>query len=63
MEKWTAAVGEAANLSRWDLRNIADGRESKFVENILQEVNETPLDVAWYRVGVDTRVKDIELLL
>ncbi|KAK4717813.1 hypothetical protein R3W88_016151 [Solanum pinnatisectum] len=39
----------------------ADGHESKFVENIikqvLQEVNQTPLDVG------DTRVEDIKLLL
>uniref|UniRef100_M1AGQ3 NBS-coding resistance gene protein n=1 Tax=Solanum tuberosum TaxID=4113 RepID=M1AGQ3_SOLTU len=39
----------------------ADGHEFKFVENIikqvLQEVNQTPLDVG------DTRVEDIKLLL
>ncbi|XP_019238985.1 PREDICTED: putative disease resistance protein At4g11170 [Nicotiana attenuata] len=29
----------------------------------LQEVNQTPLDVAWNSVGVDSRVKNIELLL
>ncbi|XP_059297616.1 disease resistance protein Roq1-like [Lycium ferocissimum] len=49
-----------------DLRNVADRHESKFIENIIEEVlpevNQTPLDVAWYPVGVDICVKDIELL-
>nr|XP_016497030.1 PREDICTED: TMV resistance protein N-like [Nicotiana tabacum] len=67
VEKWRAALTEAANLSGWDLQNVADGHESKFIENIiqqvLQEVNQTPLDVAWHPVGEDYRVKDIELLL
>nr|XP_009605715.1 disease resistance-like protein DSC1 isoform X2 [Nicotiana tomentosiformis] len=30
---------------------------------VLQEVNQTPLDVAWHPVEIDSRVKDIELLL
>ncbi|XP_055829808.1 uncharacterized protein LOC129899055 isoform X2 [Solanum dulcamara] len=51
----------------WDLQNFPDGHKSKFVENIikqvLQEVNQIPLNVAWYPVGEDTHVKDIELLL
>nr|XP_016508751.1 PREDICTED: disease resistance protein TAO1-like [Nicotiana tabacum] len=67
VEKWRAALTEAANLSGWHLQNVADGHESKFIEKIiqqvLQEVNQTPLDVAWHPVGVDSRVKDIELLL
>ncbi|XP_070021903.1 disease resistance protein Roq1-like isoform X2 [Nicotiana sylvestris] len=67
VEKWRVALTEAANLSGWDLQNVVDGHESKFIEKIiqqvLQEVNQTPLDVAWHPVGVDSRVKDIELLL
>nr|XP_016472621.1 PREDICTED: TMV resistance protein N-like isoform X2 [Nicotiana tabacum] len=67
VQKWTAALTEAANLSGWDLQNVADGHESKFIEKIiqqvLQEVNQTPLDVAWHPVGIDSRVKDVELLL
>ncbi|OIT37819.1 tmv resistance protein n [Nicotiana attenuata] len=67
VEKWTTALTEAANLSGWDLRNVVDGHESKFIEcivqQVLQVVNQTPLDVAWYPTGVDSRVKDIELLL
>ncbi|XP_009799386.1 disease resistance protein RUN1-like isoform X1 [Nicotiana sylvestris] len=67
VEKWRDALTEAANFCGWDLQNVADGHESKFIEKIiqqvLQEVNQTPLDVAWHPVGVDSRVKDIELLL
>nr|XP_016496970.1 PREDICTED: disease resistance protein TAO1-like isoform X1 [Nicotiana tabacum] len=67
VEKWRAALTEAANLSGWDLQNVADGHESKFIEKIiqqvLQEVNQTPLDVAWHPVRGDSHVKDIELLL
>ncbi|KAJ8547072.1 hypothetical protein K7X08_010658 [Anisodus acutangulus] len=33
MEKWTTTLAEAANLSGWDLQNIADGHESKFIES------------------------------
>ncbi|XP_015170539.1 TMV resistance protein N-like [Solanum tuberosum] len=67
MEKWKAALTEAANLSGWDLRNVADGHESKFIESIikqvLQEVNQTPLDVAHYPIGLDSPIKDILLLM
>uniref|UniRef100_A0A3Q7I9U8 TIR domain-containing protein n=1 Tax=Solanum lycopersicum TaxID=4081 RepID=A0A3Q7I9U8_SOLLC len=67
MEKWKAALTEAANLSGWDLRNIADGHESKFIESIikqvLQEVNQTPLDVAHYPIGLDSSIQHLELLL
>ncbi|XP_055813928.1 disease resistance protein RUN1-like [Solanum dulcamara] len=67
MEKWKAALTEAANLSGWDLRNVADGHESKFIgriiKQVLQEVNQTPLDVAHYPIGLDSRIKHIELLL
>ncbi|KAK6781250.1 hypothetical protein RDI58_023434 [Solanum bulbocastanum] len=67
MEKWKAALTEAANLSGWDLRNVADGHESKFIESIikqvLQEVNQTPLDVAHYPIGLDSPIKHILLLM
>ncbi|KAG5588611.1 hypothetical protein H5410_049045 [Solanum commersonii] len=67
MEKWKAALTEAANLSGWDLRNIADGHESKFIgsiiKQVLQEVNQTPLDVAHYPIGLDSSIQHIELLL
>ncbi|XP_047264852.1 disease resistance protein RUN1-like isoform X2 [Capsicum annuum] len=67
VEKWRAALTEAANLSGWDSQNVAGGHESKCIESIikqvLQEVNQTPLDVASYPVGLDSRIEHIELLL
>ncbi|KAH0739940.1 hypothetical protein KY290_038645 [Solanum tuberosum] len=67
MEKWKAALTEAANLSGWDLQNMADGHESKFIaciiKQVLQEVNQTPLDVAHYPIGLDSSIQHIELLL
>uniref|UniRef100_M1BUA6 Tir-nbs-lrr resistance protein n=1 Tax=Solanum tuberosum TaxID=4113 RepID=M1BUA6_SOLTU len=67
VENWKAALTEAANLSGWDLRNIADGHESKFIgsiiKQVLQEVNQTPLDVAHYPIGLDSSIQHIELLL
>ncbi|KAK4732844.1 hypothetical protein R3W88_025832 [Solanum pinnatisectum] len=67
VEKWKAALTEAANLSGWHLRNVADGHESKFIKSIikqvLQEVNQTPLDVAHYPIGLDSPIEDILLLM
>ncbi|KAL3329322.1 hypothetical protein AABB24_036431 [Solanum stoloniferum] len=67
VKKWKAALTEAASLCGWDLRNVADGHESKFIESIikqvLQEVNQTPLDVAHYPIGLDSPIKHIEILL
>ncbi|KAH0641304.1 hypothetical protein KY285_037890 [Solanum tuberosum] len=67
MEKWKAALTEAASLSGWDLQNMADGHESKFIgsiiKQVLQEVNQTPLDVAHYPIGLDSSIQHIELLL
>ncbi|KAL3360034.1 hypothetical protein AABB24_016508 [Solanum stoloniferum] len=41
--------------------------ESRFIESILKEVlglaNQTPLDVAYHPVGVDYRVRDVDLVL
>ncbi|KAL3360044.1 hypothetical protein AABB24_016513, partial [Solanum stoloniferum] len=67
MEKWKAALTKAANLSGWDLRNVADGHEAKFIESIikqvLQVVKQTPLDVAHYPIGLDSPIRHIEMLL
>ncbi|KAH0634448.1 hypothetical protein KY284_037234 [Solanum tuberosum] len=67
MEKWKTALTEAASLSGWDLQNMADGHESKFIgsiiKQVLQEVNLTPLDVAHYPIGLDSSIQHIELLL
>ncbi|XP_038905550.1 disease resistance protein RPV1-like isoform X2 [Benincasa hispida] len=59
--RWRMALTEAANLSGWDLRNIADGHEAKFirliVEKISKEVNSKYLFVAVYPVGIESRIQ------
>lgn len=50
MEKRITTLREPPNLFGWDLQNVANRCEFKFMENIikqvLQEANQTPLDVA-----------------
>ncbi|KAF5951975.1 hypothetical protein HYC85_009919 [Camellia sinensis] len=70
VEVWRAALSEAANLSGWDLQNVADGHESKFIRKIVEEVLfelkhtfHTFLNVAVHPVGIDSRVEHIKSLL
>ncbi|KAG6723365.1 hypothetical protein I3842_03G204800 [Carya illinoinensis] len=65
--KWRTALIEATNLSGWDLRNIADGHEAKFIRKIVAEISRelssTYLFVALYPVGLDSPVQDVTSLL
>ncbi|CAK9153727.1 unnamed protein product [Ilex paraguariensis] len=67
VERWRDALTEAGNLSGWDLQNVANGHEAKFiqkiVEDVLCQVKHTYLNVAKHPVGMDSRVNDIMLLL
>ncbi|KAM7466195.1 hypothetical protein LguiB_013757 [Lonicera macranthoides] len=67
INKWRAALTEAANLSGWDLQNVANGHESKFIKKIVEkvqgEVNQTYMNVAMHPVGIDSRVADVNSLL
>ncbi|CAL5417674.1 unnamed protein product [Camellia sinensis] len=62
-----AALSEAANLSGWDLQNVANGHEAKFIQKIVREVlcelKHTFLHVAVRPVGIDSRVEHIKSLL
>ncbi|KAL7177151.1 hypothetical protein ACSBR2_030482 [Camellia fascicularis] len=62
-----AALTEAANLSGWDLQNVANGHEAKFIQKIVKEVlcelKHTFLNVAVHPVGIDSRVKHVKSLL
>ncbi|CAL5347747.1 unnamed protein product [Camellia sinensis] len=62
-----AALSEAANLSGWDLQNLANGYEAKFIRKIVKEVlcelKCTFLNVVVHPVGIDSRVEHINLLL
>ncbi|XP_010255671.1 PREDICTED: TMV resistance protein N-like [Nelumbo nucifera] len=70
LQRWRQALTDAANLSGWDLRDVANGKslhEAKFIQRIVDKVstklNKTMLDVAIYPVGIDLRVDHIYSLL
>ncbi|XP_059665515.1 disease resistance protein RPV1-like [Cornus florida] len=67
VRKWRAALVEAANLSGWDLKDVANGHEAKFIQKIVQEIikklEHIPLYVAEYEVGIDSRVNEVISLL
>ncbi|GMP78057.1 hypothetical protein CsSME_00034133 [Camellia sinensis var. sinensis] len=61
------ALFDAANLSGWDLQNVANGYEAKFIRKIVKEVlcelKHTFLNVAVHPVGIDSCVIHIKSLL
>ncbi|XP_059665382.1 disease resistance protein RUN1-like isoform X2 [Cornus florida] len=65
--RWRAALVEAANLSGWELKNIANGHEAEFIQKIVQEtlkvLGHLPLNVTKYEVGIDSRVDEVVTLL
>ncbi|XP_019149898.1 PREDICTED: TMV resistance protein N-like [Ipomoea nil] len=76
VDEWKTALTTVADLSGWDLQIMTNGLtffekydryESKFIkritEEVLREVNRTYINVAKYPVGIDSRVRDILLLL
>ncbi|XP_059669058.1 disease resistance protein RUN1-like [Cornus florida] len=67
VQKWRAVLEEAANLSWWDLNDVADGYEAKFIQKIVQEnikiLEYKPLYIAKYEVGIDSRVNGVITLL
>ncbi|XVE84677.1 hypothetical protein DITRI_Ditri17bG0032500 [Diplodiscus trichospermus] len=67
IKRWRAALSEAANLSGWDLQNIAKGHESKFikkiVEDVLKKVNRVYLHVATHPVALESHVEKVMALL
>ncbi|XVF84564.1 hypothetical protein PTKIN_Ptkin17bG0047100 [Pterospermum kingtungense] len=67
INRWRAALSEAADLSGWDLQNVANGHESKFiqmiVEDILKKVNRVYLRVATHPVALESRMERLIALL
>lgn len=63
IKSWRTALTEAADLSGWDLQNVADGHESKFiqkiVEDVLRKVNRSYLHVATHPVAIESRVRRV----
>ncbi|XP_016438086.2 TMV resistance protein N-like [Nicotiana tabacum] len=67
VDKWRAAFREVADLGGMVLQNQADGYESRFIQEIVKVVasklNRTILSVALHPIGIDSRVKDLNLWL
>ncbi|KAH0731802.1 hypothetical protein KY289_002990 [Solanum tuberosum] len=63
VQKWRAALGEVADLGGVLVNNQEDRKESEFIEEILQliedKLNRTISSVAPYLVGISSRVKNI----
>ncbi|PSS00317.1 TMV resistance protein like [Actinidia chinensis var. chinensis] len=63
VEGWREALREVANLAGMDLRNDANGHESKFIHKIIKvigaKLNRKVLYVAPYMIGMEYRVRNI----
>ncbi|GKA23161.1 NB-ARC domains-containing protein [Tanacetum coccineum] len=66
VDKWKEALCVASDLSGFDLQEMTNGYESKFIANISKEIlkviSDGPLDVAENLVSVDARVREMNLL-
>ncbi|XP_027082366.2 TMV resistance protein N-like [Coffea arabica] len=67
IQKWRAALGEAASISGWDVPNTADGHESKCIQEIVGDVIAKLGRVIAVeeknQVGIDSRVHKVNALL
>ncbi|XP_010243120.1 PREDICTED: TMV resistance protein N-like [Nelumbo nucifera] len=67
VRRWREALAQVADLSGLDLKQVADGYQSKFIERVVEEVitklNPRHFDIAVYPVGIDSRVKRMTRLL
>ncbi|XP_020236375.1 TMV resistance protein N isoform X1 [Cajanus cajan] len=66
LRKWKLALKEAANLSGFHFM-FKHGYEYKFIQTIVEEVsrkiNRSPLHVANYPIGLESRVQEVKSLL
>lgn len=68
VKKWKKALNHAGSLSGWEFpAGFPHRDEAEFVESIVKEIsiqlNRSPLDVAKYQVGIDSRVNDLKTKL
>ncbi|XP_004237584.1 disease resistance protein Roq1-like [Solanum lycopersicum] len=67
VKRWRTAMTEAANVSGWDLPNIANGHESKCIEQVVECVMEilghTASDATENLVGIRSRMGTVYSLL
>nr|GFB88380.1 NB-ARC domains-containing protein [Tanacetum cinerariifolium] len=65
VDKWKEALSMAANLSGWDLQDMTNGFESKFIDSISKEILKTlcdgPLHVGENLVGIDFHFDKLNL--
>ncbi|XP_076920804.1 TMV resistance protein N-like [Bidens hawaiensis] len=55
--KWRESLTEASNLSGWNLRNTADGHESKVIKLIVEQIS---LDLRSNNVNLDDKLVGME---
>ncbi|KAG5542946.1 hypothetical protein RHGRI_015890 [Rhododendron griersonianum] len=64
---WRAALKEVADVTGMNLKNQADGHEARFIQKIIKVVGDklrcTTLDIDPHLVGINSRVKNIQLWL
>ncbi|PWA38740.1 NB-ARC domains-containing protein [Artemisia annua] len=65
VDTWREALSMAANLSGWDLQDMTNGYEYKFIDciskEILNKLCDGPLHVGDYLVGIDFHFDKLEL--
>ncbi|XP_031124524.1 TMV resistance protein N-like [Ipomoea triloba] len=63
VQNWRDALTKVGNLSGWDLGDVADGYESKFIDAIIKEVqlvvSRVPMCVPKHVVGLESRVEHV----
>nr|XP_043619973.1 disease resistance protein RPV1-like [Erigeron canadensis] len=66
VDEWKEALTMACSLSGWDLNNMTNGYESKFIDCISKDICKTlcdvPLHIGENLVGVDARVSKLNLV-
>lgn len=67
LEGWREALREVANLGGLVLENETNGHEATFIQKIVKEIGKklkrAALSVALFTIGVEPRVRDIDLWL
>ncbi|XP_042948555.1 disease resistance protein RPV1-like isoform X3 [Carya illinoinensis] len=68
VEGWRAALRDASSHSGWDIKEVANGYESRVIDQIVEEVLSKLkpaeyLDVAIHPVGINSRVEEMKTLL
>ncbi|GMP39630.1 hypothetical protein CsSME_00010387 [Camellia sinensis var. sinensis] len=67
VERWKVALKEVANVKGMVLQDQADGHEAKFIQEIVKEIrnklNRRVFSVTQHQIGIDSRVKDINVWL